>query len=284
MDSNKPHHLMMAALLYEVQPPRINKSELTDVLRTSCGTVHPFGEADNLFFAFPDHMVTFSDGKSIPAQAVILDSPDAFEVRPIPESALQQAWDWPEARQVTSRCPGRVMVSEMMTTTLARRQRLALFHGVVESVVKVAPCQAVYWMSSDQLLNPAAYLRRQHTDGSLPLYAAVNVRLFNIQGRGPGELLMDSIGMSVFGLPDVQCHFAGLDPNDIAALLYSAAQYMFDAGDVIQDGHTIDGIRPGQKWKCQHELSLLEPKRAVLDINPGPSYAAGNQGDSPAVH
>jgi len=32
-----------------------------------------------------------------------------------------------------------------------------------------------------------------------------------------------------------------------------------------------------QRWKCQREVSLLSPKREVIDINPGPEFAAGNR-------
>jgi hypothetical protein len=48
-------------------------------------------------------------------------------------------------------------------------------------------------------------------------------------------------------------------------------------GDVIEDGHTVEGIAPGSKWRCRHEDALASPSRVVIDINPGP-YAAGIRG------
>jgi hypothetical protein len=44
---------------------------------------------------------------------------------------------------------------------------------------------------------------------------------------------------------------------------------------VIEDGHTVDGVQPGQKWLCRHELAVVGPEREVVDMNPGPPYAAG---------
>ena len=49
----------------------------------------------------------------------------------------------------------------------------------------------------------------------------------------------------------------------------------------IQDGETIDGVADGQmcreiQWKCQYEDALIQPPRAVLDINMG-EHAAGNR-------
>jgi hypothetical protein len=39
----------------------------------------------------------------------------------------------------------------------------------------------------------------------------------------------------------------------------------------------VAGIQPGSKWRCQFENSLLEPKRELLDLNPGEPYAAGKR-------
>ncbi|MBM6911292.1 DUF4261 domain-containing protein, partial [Oscillibacter valericigenes] len=49
----------------------------------------------------------------------------------------------------------------------------------------------------------------------------------------------------------------------------------------IEDGETVDGVEDGQmsrdvQWKCRYEDALIQPPRAVLDINMG-EYAAGNR-------
>jgi hypothetical protein len=90
-------------------------------------------------------------------------------------------------------------------------------------------------------------------------------------------MVMDSLGLAALGLPDLQCHFRGLDCNAIAGLLHNLGIYLFENGDVIEDGHTIDGIAANQRWRCQHEMSLIGPERAVLDIDPGQPFAAGNR-------
>jgi hypothetical protein len=110
-----------------------------------------------------------------------------------------------------------------------------------------------------------------------PLVGAVNLRMFNIQGgpSGEGEIVMDTLGLEVFGLPDLQCHYNGLPPNAVASHLYNLAGYLFDHGDVIEDGHTVQGLEVDQIWKCQHEESLLDPKRVVLDVCPHTPHSAG---------
>jgi len=89
--------------------------------------------------------------------------------------------------------------------------------------------------------------------------------------------LMDTIGLAALGLPDLQCHFRNLDVQAVAGMLYNTGLYIFENGDVIEDGHTVAGINPNDKWLCQHEDSLLEPERVVLDVNPGYPFAAGNR-------
>ena len=88
---------------------------------------------------------------------------------------------------------------------------------------------------------------------------------------------MDTLGLAALGLPDLQCHFRDLIPGEVAALLKNAGYYIFENGDVIENGHTLEGITAGSRWRCQHEESMLKPSRVVLDLDPGPTHAAGNR-------
>jgi hypothetical protein len=90
-------------------------------------------------------------------------------------------------------------------------------------------------------------------------------------------MIMDTLGLAALGLPDLQCHFRTLVPGEVAAVLHNTAYYLFEHGDVIDDGHTVAGIEPESRWTCQHEKSLLKPSRIVLDLNPGPPFAAGGR-------
>ncbi len=60
-------------------------------------------------------------------------------------------------------------------------------------------------------------------------------------------------------------------------MLANTGYYIFESGDVIENGHTVEGITAGSKWRCQHEDSLLKPTRIVLDLDPGPPHSAGNR-------
>lgn len=59
----------------------------------------------------------------------------------------------------------------------------------------------------------------------------------------------------------------------MSRVLYNTAIYIFENGPVIESGQTVAGIEADSKWRCQFENSLLEPKREILDLNPGRPHA-----------
>jgi len=283
------------ALTYSVQLlfdelPQMNKRDLLGQLRKYCGRVEsvaprkefnlpsPAEEFDLMAFAYPDHRVTYAGGKSTPALTLITTS----ETQPDPqvlESALQQTWDWPEARTTVSKCCATMFVTDLMASGLEYKTRLALFHSVVLSVLELTPSLAIHWLPSQRVVDPQAYLnsKRTGTETYKPTFPAVNVRFFKAENRAPGEMLADTLGLAALGIPDLQCHFAGLDLSDVGNALYGYGCYLFEHGDIIANGDTVQGITEDQRWVCRHEKALVPPERVVIDVNPGAPYAVGKR-------
>jgi hypothetical protein len=265
----------MVQLLFD-ETPKLDGDLLLSELRKRCGKVDRLGEKeDSYFYAFPEHLVEYKDEKKIPAQ-ILLAFPDKSKGKSDYEQSLQQSWGWKEAKSVVNTCTTELLLTEMMAYGLDYKTRISLFHNALESVLSITPCKAVHWTVCQHFINPIAYLEARKVGSSHPLQFALNVRFFNISNKSD-EMLMDTMGLSIFGLPDIQCHFTGLEPNTIARSLYNTAYYIFDNGDVIEDGQTVAGINPNDKWKCMHEVSLAAPTREVLDINPGKLYTTGNR-------
>jgi hypothetical protein len=99
----------------------------------------------------------------------------------------------------------------------------------------------------------------------VPLQYLINVRMIRVQETD--EMVMDTLGLSTFQLPDAQCRSRGFHTNAMAGMVFSLCANLFESGDVIGDGQTIDGI-DGRRWKCTHEHSLLGPAREVLAVHP----------------
>jgi hypothetical protein len=191
------------------------------------------------------------------------------------EKALRQTWDWPEARAVTKECSHAVTLSDRFAHRLPYKVRLPLLLQTAAALVEASPstgrCLAIHAPLSQRMVEPAAFLQGQSPGGDF-MCGAVNVRLYKVEDQGAGCQLMDTLGLAALGLPDLQCVFRGIDPNDLGAVLWDYSYYLYEKGDVIVDGDVIKGLRQGEHWTCGRQQSLAEPERIVLDIYPGPEF------------
>jgi hypothetical protein len=263
----------MAELLFDHQP---NLTDLRARLATSLPESEVIDGNHALMVFHRAHAFLSSDGKSIPPQTIILH-PDPKAPPSDTSFALSQTRDWPGAEPAVSRCTHHFLVTELMCRPLTAAARIRLFHDTTAAIIASTSPRAIYAIHADRLVDPASAIRPIPTDlaaHDLPLF--FNVRFIRVE-NSPGDCLIDSRGLAELGLPDLQCHFRGLEPGRVAALLYNLITYGLTHGDCIEDGHTVQGLEPNQRWRCQHESSLLGPRRIVLDINPGPPFAAGNR-------
>lgn len=249
------------------------KARAQEILESDLDSSKPT-EADKAFLiVHKQHPVEYADAE-IPAQTVILatDQPPQLEAY---RQEIQQSWRCQGAEELLRGCKETRLVTEMMAQPLPPQVRISLFHGVLRALIEVTAPDALVFKHSQQVVAPADYLAACSED---PIFrpGSLNVRFFNISNSA-GDMVMDTRGLEELGLHDLQCHFRDLDPTEVARVLYNTAVYIFDKGPVIESGQTVAGIQPGSKWRCQFENSLLEPKREVLDLNPGKPYAAAKR-------
>ncbi|MDR9857012.1 DUF4261 domain-containing protein [Paenibacillus sp. VCA1] len=234
-------------------------------------------DKDLLHFFHLNYMVQYAEGE-MPAQTSLVD----IENRPAADygTAIQQAWHWHEAEQMLAECAHSLLLVDMMASGLEPKTRLELFTGALRAVLETAPCDAIYFRASDKLVEPEAYLAA--IEEGARLYGAMNVRFYNVEGTGSErrESLMDTVGLAGLGIPDVQCHFYDLNPDEVAGILTDIGYYLFDQGDIISDGETI-GFTEDMRWRCEHQYALAAPRRVVIDLDPGEPYYAGRQGTAP---
>ena len=258
--------------------PIVEGRRLLSELQKYCPDIEPLGGEDaNALLAFihPNHRVEYQDG-SAPAQAFIAISdkpPDAAKLT----SAIQQSWRLSNSAEVVASCRYSVLITDLMASGLEYRTRFDLFQRVLRAALEVIPSRAIHWSQAEQIVGSDDF--KSCTTGHLAdLLGAgpINVRLFNIEDSD-GDVLMDTRGLSAFGLPDLQCHFRGVDAQAVARVLYNTAFYVFEYGDVIEEGQTVSGTEPSSRWICRHEDALVGPDRIVLDLDPGIPYAAGHR-------
>jgi uncharacterized protein DUF4261 len=172
--------------------------------------------------------------------------------------------DWPGAADATSRARAAVRIVD----ELPSQERLPALIARVAAAAARLPCLAIWWTPAERLIEPRA-LAAAARDGDA-LRVALNTRLFHVETGRDDERVVDTVGLTALGLPDVQCHFRALDAAAVAELCDETARYLFAEGDVIADGDTVSGV-DGTPWSCRREAALVDPPRDVIDITPPPA-------------
>lgn len=188
---------------------------------------------------------------------------------------ILQSWRCRNAVDLLRGCKGAYHLSEVMTTPIAPHIRLQLFHGVLQAMVEAVRPDALVFKHTQQVVAPEDY----HASCNQPPFfrsGSLNVRFFNYN-ESKGELLMDTRGLTEIGLPDLQCYFKGLDPGGVSSVLFNTARFLLEQGPALQPGQTVRGVGPNQQWDCKLEDALVEPKRKVVDLNPGKPHAGGKR-------
>jgi hypothetical protein len=114
------------------------------------------------------------------------------------------------------------------------------------------------------------------THNLVPLDIWSNVRMFSIN---PEWTLMDTVGNSQLDFHDVEAcfHSESYDGNEVAAFLRDVSLYIWNKGDVIKEGNTING--PGKiRWRAgRFEDAISAPPRPVIRFLPIDGRAAPDE-------
>jgi hypothetical protein len=215
-----------------------------------------------------NHTSDMPEAKAVPIQTAIMpvqqQDPAAFQ------RALAQTWTWPQAKDIVPRITHELVLCEFMAGATDYKTRSTLFHSVMEILVEAAPPIALYAEYAQCFINPATLPKPSLKDPSAAPF--LNIRLFQVEGMNPGDTLMDTRGLSAFGLPDLQIKFNGLGVQQVANHLYNCALYLYTRGNIIKNGDTLPGLTPSQQWTCKIQRALVEPVRPVIDLDPGKPF------------
>ncbi|OWA32989.1 hypothetical protein B9G55_24015 [Saccharibacillus sp. O16] len=223
-------------------------------------------------FYHNEYTVAFTDAE-VPAQTRL------FHPRPIREDlnwsgVLQQSWKWEGGAERLEEYQYTVTLCDWYAAMLPFERRMEMFHSVLASVIESTGCDAIYWQPSGQLIDARGFLAAHDNE---PLYGALNVRVYQMQGQD--EVLVDTLGLTALGVPDIQCRVSGLTPDRVIPMIYGASYYLYGNGGVVEDGQLLGGA--GLRWRCEQQPGVLAPERIVVDLNPGHPYYTGSQTEDP---
>lgn len=276
----RPGGVFMIQLLMKEKYEMPSNERFIEILSKHLGKVEQYGSRKaGVKFAAHDYISEMKDA-SIPVTLMISDC-EEFVRDSIDAFRRSQMWDCMSDRdRILSECKYQIFANDMLGGGLPARKRANMLMDYLEALVELYPqCEAVYNLNSGKLIL-ADDIRKNEIPGvDRFIRYAVNVRFFNVQGTE--DSVVDTLGLSLLYIEDLQYHFRDMDPNWVVNHAYNLASYLLNNEKPMKDGDTIDGIRNGMivqdiQWKCQYEYALIQPARIVMDVCMG-EYAAGNR-------
>jgi len=279
----RPGGVFMVQLLMKEKCDVPTAEGITEILSKHLVKVEAFGDQNKEkgFFSFAawDYQSEFSDAK-VPVQLSIMGC-EPFQADRIDEMKRSQMWNCQEDRdRILSECKYAVTSVDMLGGGLKAQIRANMLMDYLEALLELYPtCEAVYSLNSGKLILADTIRSGQVKGLDRFIQYCVNARFFNINGTN--DHVVDTLGLSLLYIEDLQYHFHDMDPNWVVGHAYSMASYILSNDCPIKNGDTIDGIADGRivqdiQWKCCFEDSLIGPKRPVLDVCMG-EYAAGER-------
>ena len=283
----RPGGVFMVQLLMKEKCETPSLEQMTQVLERHIGRVEAAKAekrtADAMqglaLFAALDHIAKFSNGQG-PVQVSVMPC-DTFHPEKIDEMRRSQMWDCLQERdRLLSECGYCVFANDMLCGALPPLERADFDMDFLEALLELYPtCEAVYFLNSGKLMLVDAIRKGEAEGPDRFIRYAVNARFFNISGTG--DHIVDTLGLSLLYIEDLQYHFHGMDPNWVVNHAYNMASYILANDRPIKDGDTIDGVTDGRldqslQWQCHFEDAMVQPKRPVLDVHMN-EFAAGNR-------
>ena len=277
----RPGGVFMVQLLMKEKCEMPASERFTEILSKHLGKVEVYGDRKVCVnFVAHDYISEMKDA-SLPVTLMISDC-EEFVQGSIDAFRRSQMWDCMNDRdQILSECKYQVFANDMLGGGLPARKRANMLMDYLEALVELYPqCEAVYNVNSGKLIKADDIRKKEITGIDRFIRYAVNVRFFNVEGTE--DSVVDTLGLSLLYIEDLQYHFHDMDPNWIVNHAYNLASYLLNNDNPMKDGDTIDGIRNGMivqdiQWKCQYEDALIQPARVVMDVCMG-DYAAGDRG------
>lgn len=275
------NYVFMVHLLLKEKTAMPAAARMTQVLSRHMGNVGCFAHNDSFAgFSANDYHIKWKKGKSAP-QVWVADC-QPLENLTIDEAVRRQMWDCPDSERILAECRYKISAADMYAYLMPYRERAEMDMDFLEALMELFPqCEAVYFQTSGKLFTRDQIVGRQISKKNRFIYFAVNVRFFTMEDSN--EQVIDTLGMGLLGLPDLQYHFHDFDPNWVVTHAYNTAAYIYGGEKKIRHGDHIDGIKDGEfdvgvQWSCHYEHAMIQPDRTVIDICMN-EYAAGKRDD-----
>lgn len=277
----KPGGVFIIKLLFKKEPKFPAKETVAEIMEKRLGNIDLFWHDDKgAGLAAKDHIAHFKDEDAHP-QLMFMPAIE-FNGKEMGVFERSQMWDCPDKDKVLDECRYQVICTDMLAAVLPPLERANLDMDFAEAVTELFPdCEAILFLNSQKLFLADELRNHRIPKNDRFIKFAVNVRFFTIQGTND-DMIVDTLGMSLLYLPDLQYHFHGMNPDLIVNHAYCSASYILSNENPIKSGDPIDSITEKGEfdrvnmWKCSYENALIQPAREVIDVYMN-EFAAGQR-------
>ena len=157
-------------------------------------------------------------------------------------------------------CKFLLVISDFMGTSIEYKERVTIFNKIIKTLIPILSCRTIYWSCSQKFIQSIDFLDALEKESVDSIFGIINVRHFIKED----EHIMDTLGLSSIGLPDLQCSFNKAEPGVISTILYEYARKIFKHGDFLNDNEEISSMN--LKFICNHSYSTTKPKRIIIEF------------------
>lgn len=165
-----------------------------------------------------------------------------------------------------------VTAMDVLAGELPLQERIQTELAFLDALAEIYPtCEAFYFPGSETLIS--AERIREKNDWYPERFCEFFIKLRLFQQKETGEAVADTLGMGVFGLPELQYYFREGAAEPILAQLRRMVVRMIQEQAVFLDGDLLTGVVKDaegaecqMQWLCREADALVPPVRRVLDL------------------
>lgn len=241
--------------------PLVENLVLLDIFKETFGNVEILFSTDTLIsFVFNNYCIK-SEGVSIPIQILLIKESHKFNPEKILEFMDYDKLD-NETSNYISQCTHSLMISDFMGTSLNYKKRIFIFNEILKVLIPIFSCKIIYWPCSQNLVNSNEFFNIINKEPEDNIHGLIKVRHFI-----KNELhIMDTVGFSQIGLPDLQCSFTNIESGIISTILYEYSRKLYENDDFFKKNEKIYSMN--LEFSHKYNYSIINPKRIVIELHP----------------
>jgi len=187
---------------------------------------------------------------------------------PIPEQEAEENADrnilWPNGRSEAAEHRSHVVVINAASGDQTPVQSAITVSRLALAALKVFDGMGVYWGNASVCNSRQVFetFCENISEKHLPVPMWLRFQFIRLSADNLG---MYTLGMSQFGLMEIETDHSKMEPQDLLDFVSNLAHYLIQSGPVISDGNTVGGSE-NERILVRHRPSMVDPNRQVYKV------------------